>query len=86
MRFPVIANGRYYSDAERCSHCGRPRPDRRRRWNPKTKKREEVTTLCRWCQRSHRCGKVYSAFIYNANCPACRDTGMVEVSLNLPHT
>jgi hypothetical protein len=83
MGFPVIWKGRYYSDAERCSHCNRPRPNRRRRWNPKTKKHEEVTTLCRECQRRHASGDGYGGiargrFDYNGNCPACRDTGMVE--------
>ena len=78
MGFPVIVNGRYYSDGERCSHCGRPRPDRRRRWNPKTKKREEVTTLCRECQRLHATGHG-RGFAQLSSCSACRDTGMVEV-------
>jgi len=87
MVFPVIWKGRYYSEGERCSHCGRPRPRRLRRWNPKTKKREEVTTLCRECQRIHaRRGGKGGFFDPSRNCPACRDTGMVEVSLNLPHT
>jgi ribosomal protein L37E len=79
MGFPVIWNGRYYSDAERCSHCGRPRLKRDRRWNPKTKKREQATTLCRECLRRHtngRNGNSRGPFLSNENCPACRDTGI----------
>ncbi len=86
MDFPVVVNGRYYSDAERCSHCGRPRPRRRRRWNAKTGQCEDVTTLCRECQRRHRVGgRGGASFEPNANCPACRDTGMVEVKVGLIH-
>jgi hypothetical protein len=79
MGFPVIWKGQYYSDAERCSHCGRPRPKRDRRWNPKTKKREQATTLCRECQRRHASGQSGNSrgpFHSNANCTACRSTGI----------
>lgn len=76
MSFEVVVDGQYYSDDERCSHCGRPRPARKLVWNPKTERRENATTLCRTCQRRH-CGTnpkhaSRNGFSFVEDCEACR--------------
>jgi len=77
-RFPVVVDGQYYSEGERCSHCGRPRPKRFRRWSTKRGRAEDVNPLCRKCQRIHMEKGKPGSFVRNENCPACRETGMVE--------
>lgn len=70
-----------FSDGERCSHCGRPRPNRMRKREPGL---PSITSICKWCQRHHCKGSsARSPFFYNVNCRACRETGMEEHSINL---
>lgn len=64
---PVIVNGNYYSDGERCSHCGRP-------FFPKfANKGTPPSSICRSCRRLHMNSRD-DRFRFIATCRHCVST------------
>lgn len=74
---PVLVDGIYYSDGERCSHCGEPFPTSR------GAQRKRKHSICKRCQRRHIDRRYGNRFIFNSRCKACVSTIPEEHSLAL---